>query len=152
VRRSRSPRARTELPRPRGCNAQDALAEASELESRATALGVPRYTCVARLLAHRANHALGLPVDPGAVAADLDLLDSSLAIEAWRWTCDVAADFANPALDRAAGDRRRHPQHAPPHAVPRFGRGVAAGPQARGQLSSAAARTEFISHHASSSS
>jgi len=37
------------------------------------------------------------------VAADLDLLDNSLAIEAWRWTCDVAADFANPAwLDRAA--------------------------------------------------
>ena len=31
----------------------------------AAALGVPRYTSVARLLAHRANHALGLPVGPG---------------------------------------------------------------------------------------
>jgi DNA-binding SARP family transcriptional activator len=80
-----------------------ALEEASQLESRATALGVPRYTSVARLLAHRANRALGLPVDPGAVAADLDLLDRCVAIEAWRWTWDVAADFGNRAwLDRAA--------------------------------------------------
>ena len=45
--------------------------------ARAAELGVPRYTSVARLLAHRANHALGRPVDPGAVAADLDLLDSA---------------------------------------------------------------------------
>ena len=51
--------------------------------------------------------ALGQPVDAGAVAADLDLLDASVAIEAWWWTGDVAADFANPAwLDRAA-DRAR---------------------------------------------
>ena len=41
-----------------------ALAEAGELEARATALGVPRYASVARLLAHRANHALGRPVGP----------------------------------------------------------------------------------------
>ena len=72
-------------------------------ESRAAALGVPRYTSVARLLVHRANRALGLPVDLGAVAADLDLLDRCVAIEAWRWTCEVAADFGNRAwLDRAA--------------------------------------------------
>jgi hypothetical protein len=57
---------------------------------------------VARLLAHRANHALGRQVDAGAVVADLDLLDSCVAIEGWRWTFDVATDFANPAwLDRA---------------------------------------------------
>ena len=86
-------------------DAERALAEAGELAARATELGVPRYTSVARLLAHRANHALGLPVDPGAVAADLDLLDRCVAIEAWRWTCDVAADFAVPAWQDRAADR-----------------------------------------------
>ncbi len=80
-----------------------ALAEARALESRATALGVPRYTSVARLLGHRAGRALGLPVDRAAVETDLDLLDALVAIEAWRWTGEVAADFASPAwLDRAA--------------------------------------------------
>jgi DNA-binding SARP family transcriptional activator len=94
-----------------------ALAEAGELAARAAALGVPRYTSVARLLAHRANRALGLPVDPGAVAADLDLLDSSVAIEAWRWTCDVATDFAQPAwLDRAADRAARLARGAGRHA------------------------------------
>jgi len=84
-------------------DAERALAEARELEARAAALGVPRYVCVARLLAHRANHALGRQVDAGSVVADLDLLDSCVAIEGWRWTFDVATDFANPAwLDRAA--------------------------------------------------
>ena len=86
-------------------DAERALAEAGELAARATELGVPRYTSVARLLAHRANHALGRPVDPGAVAADLDLLDRCVAIEAWRWTCDVAADFAVPAWQDRAADR-----------------------------------------------
>jgi DNA-binding SARP family transcriptional activator/tetratricopeptide (TPR) repeat protein len=84
-------------------DAERALAEAGDLAARAAALGVPRYTSVARLLAHRANRALGLPVDLDAVAADLDLLDRCVAIEAWRWTCDVATDFAQPTwLDRAA--------------------------------------------------
>ena len=86
-------------------DAERALAEASELAARATELGVPRYTSVARLLAHRANHALGRPVDPGDVAGDLDLLDRCVAIEAWRWTCDVAADFAVPAWQDRAADR-----------------------------------------------
>ncbi len=63
-------------------DAEGALAEASELAARAGALGVPRYTSVARLLTHRANRALGLPVDLAVVAADLDLLDSCVAIEA----------------------------------------------------------------------
>jgi DNA-binding SARP family transcriptional activator/tetratricopeptide (TPR) repeat protein len=94
-----------------------ALAEASDLAVRAAALGVPRYTSVARLLAHRANRALGLPVDPGTVAADLDLLDSCVAIEAWRWTCDVATDFAQPAwLDRAADRAARLARGAGRHA------------------------------------
>jgi hypothetical protein len=86
-------------------DAEGALAEASELAARAGALGVPRYTSVARLLTHRANRALGLPVDLAVVAADLDLLDSCVAIEAWRWTCDVATDFANPAWLDLAADR-----------------------------------------------
>jgi tetratricopeptide (TPR) repeat protein len=84
-------------------DAELALARAGDLESRAAALGVPRYVSVARLLRHRASKALGMAVDPRAVTADLDLLDSSVAIEAWWWTGDVAADFANPVwLDRAA--------------------------------------------------
>jgi hypothetical protein len=97
-------------------DADRALAEASELEARAAALGIPRYVCVARLLAHRANHALGRPVDPGSVVADLDLLDSCVAIEAWRWTFDVAIDFANPAwLDRAADRTARLAREAGPY-------------------------------------
>jgi hypothetical protein len=79
-----------------------ALAGASGLEARAGALGVPRYSSVARLLRHRANRALGRPVDLDLAAADLDLLDASVAIEAWWWTGEMAADFAIPAwLDRA---------------------------------------------------
>ena len=93
--------------------AEQALADASELESRAAALGVPRYASVARLLRHRASLALGQPVDAGTVAADLDLLDASVAIEAWWWTGDLAADFANPAwLDRAADRADQLARHA----------------------------------------
>ena len=85
----------------RGDPAQ-AAAVAGELESRAAALGVPRYISVARLLRHRAERALGQPVDLDRVQADLDLLDDSVAVEAWWWTGEVAADFACPAwLDRA---------------------------------------------------
>jgi DNA-binding SARP family transcriptional activator len=84
---------------------EQALAQARELESQAAALGVPRYTSVARLLAHRARHALGGPADPDAVAADLDLLDGAAAIEAWWWTCDLAGDFGQPAWRERAADR-----------------------------------------------
>ena len=98
-------------------DAERALAGADDLAARAAALGVPRYASVARLLAHRANRALGVPVDPGAVAADLDLLDRCVAIEAWRWTCDVATDFAQPAwLDRAADRAARLARGAGSHA------------------------------------
>jgi tetratricopeptide (TPR) repeat protein len=97
--------------------AERALAGATELESRATALGVPRYVSVARLLGHRANRALGVPVDLGAVTADLDLLDGSVAIEAWWWTGDVAADFASAAfLDRAMERAGRLARNAGRHA------------------------------------
>jgi DNA-binding SARP family transcriptional activator/tetratricopeptide (TPR) repeat protein len=84
---------------------EQALARACELESQAAALGVPRYTSVARLLAHRARHALGGPADPEAAAADLDLLDGAAAIEAWWWTCDLAGDFGQPAWRERAADR-----------------------------------------------
>jgi hypothetical protein len=84
-------------------DAERALTEAGQLAARATALGVPRYVSVARLLAHRANRALGRPVDLAVVDTDLDLLDSSVAIEAWRWTCELAVDFGHePWRDRAA--------------------------------------------------
>jgi DNA-binding SARP family transcriptional activator/tetratricopeptide (TPR) repeat protein len=98
-------------------DAERALAEAAELEARATVLGVPRYISVARLLAHRANRALGLPVDLAVVDADLDLLDHGVAIEAWRWTCDMAADFAHEAwLKRAADRAGRLAREAGPYA------------------------------------
>ncbi len=86
-------------------DAEGALVSAEGLAAEAAALGVPRYTSVARLLAHRANRALGRPADPAAVEADLDLLDRSVAIEAWWWTCDVAADFGQPAWRDRAADR-----------------------------------------------
>jgi len=87
----------------RGGDAERALTEAGQLAASATTLGVPRYVSVGRLLAHRANRALGRPVDLAAVHADLDLLDGSVAIEAWRWTCELAADFGHePWRDRAA--------------------------------------------------
>jgi tetratricopeptide (TPR) repeat protein len=86
-------------------DAELALAQARELESQAAALGVPRYTSVARLLAHQASHALGVPLDPGMVTADLDSLDRCVAIEAWRWTCDMACDLGQPVWRERAADR-----------------------------------------------
>jgi hypothetical protein len=51
---------------------------------------------------------LHLPVDLDAVAADLDLVEKSVAVEAWWWTGEAAADFAVPAwLDVAAGRAER---------------------------------------------
>jgi tetratricopeptide (TPR) repeat protein len=84
-------------------DAEAALAAATELEIRAASLGVPRYVTVARVLAHRARRALGLPVDLDALGADLDRLEGSVAVEAWWWTGEAAAEFAVPAwLDVAA--------------------------------------------------
>jgi hypothetical protein len=82
---------------------EQAAAQAGDLELRAQDLALPRYVSVARLVRHRANIRLGQPSRPEQVEADLDLLDSSVAIEAWWWTGDVAADVAVPRwLDRAA--------------------------------------------------
>jgi len=80
-----------------------AAGQARELERRAQDLAIPRYVSVARLLRHRADHRLGQPASREQVAADLDLLDSSVAIEAWWWTGELAADYGVPAwLDRSA--------------------------------------------------
>jgi DNA-binding SARP family transcriptional activator len=96
---------------------EQALKVASDLEARSSALGVPRYLSVARLLEHRARRALGLPVEPGAVAADLALVRRSVAIEAWWWTGQAAADFAVPAwLDDAAAQAERLARQAGDHA------------------------------------
>jgi DNA-binding SARP family transcriptional activator len=96
---------------------ESALTMASELETGAAALGVPRYVSVARVLAHRARRALRLPVDLDAVAADLDLVEESVAVEAWWWTGEAAADFAVPAwLDLAADRAERLARQAGEHA------------------------------------
>jgi len=86
-----------------GGDPERALALADELAGAAGAIDVPRYTSVARLLAHQARSALLLPVDLDAVEADLDLLDHSVALEAWWWTGDIAAELRVPRwVDRAA--------------------------------------------------
>ncbi len=85
--------------------AEQALAIAGDLKARAATLGVPRYASVARVLGHRARRALGLPVDLDEVAADLDLLEGSVAVEAWWWTGETAAELSAPALLGRAADR-----------------------------------------------
>jgi DNA-binding SARP family transcriptional activator len=82
-----------------------ARAAAAELETRAAALEVPRYVSAARVLGHRARHALGLPADLDAVAADLDRLEASVAVEAWWWTGETAADLAVPAFFDLTAER-----------------------------------------------
>jgi DNA-binding SARP family transcriptional activator len=100
-------------------DAEAALVTAAELETRAAALAVPRYVSVARVLTHRARRALGLPVDLDAVTADLDLVEASVAVEAWWWTGETAADFAVPAwLDVAADRAERLARQAGEHAGP----------------------------------
>ncbi len=87
---------------------ESALANATDLQARAAALGVPRYSSVARVVAHRARRALGLPGDLETVAADLGLVKASVAIEAWWWAGETAADFGIPGwLDDAAGQAER---------------------------------------------
>ncbi|PZS30285.1 MAG: hypothetical protein DLM58_13915, partial [Pseudonocardiales bacterium] len=76
---------------------------ADDLAADAAAIGVPRYTSVARLVGHSARTRLQLPVDLAVVEADLDLLDRSVAVEAWWWTGAAAADLGVPKwVDRAA--------------------------------------------------
>jgi len=98
-------------------DAETALGVAAELEARSAALGIPRYLSVARLLRHRARRSLDLPVDLRVVERDLDRIDRAVAIEAWWWTGDVAADFGVTGwLDRAADRAGRLARAAGPHA------------------------------------
>jgi hypothetical protein len=94
-----------------------ALDAASALEAAAAAIAVPRYTSAARLLQHRARHRLGVPVAPDVVGADLDALERSVAIEAWWWTGDTAADLGVPQwLTRAERQAARLADNAGEHA------------------------------------
>jgi DNA-binding SARP family transcriptional activator len=87
-----------------------------QLAERAAALGVPRYLGAGRLLRYRADRVLGVPPDLDAVSADLDLLDGAMAVEAWWWTGEVAAELGVPAwLDRAAQRAERLAANAGPH-------------------------------------
>ena len=96
---------------------EEAMAEADSLAERADALGVPRYGSTARVMRHRAGRALGMPADTDRLAADLDAVDASVAIEAWRLTGEVAAEFASPALlDRAESRAARLAGNAGPYA------------------------------------
>jgi DNA-binding SARP family transcriptional activator len=98
-------------------DAEQAKATAARLAGTATKLGIPRYASAARVLAHRANRCLGVPVKMDAVDADLDELSASVAIEAWWWTGDTAADFGVPAwVDRAARLAGQLADQAGPHA------------------------------------
>jgi DNA-binding SARP family transcriptional activator len=98
-------------------DADSAHTIAAGLAESAEALGVPRYGSAARIVRHRAGTALGLPVDPAAVEADLDLLEQSVAIEAWWWTGDAAADLGVAGwLDRAARQADRLAAQAGQHA------------------------------------
>jgi DNA-binding SARP family transcriptional activator len=82
-----------------------ALGVATGLEQSATDLAVPRYVSTARIVRHLAARAAGLPVSLDAVTADLDLVQSSVAIEAWWWTGEAAAQFGVPAWPDRAGQQ-----------------------------------------------
>jgi len=94
-----------------------ALDIASALAEAATAVGVPRYSSVARLLVHRARARLGEPVDLDAVQADLDATRTSVALEAWWWIGDSAAAhgvrrWVDDAADAVASLARESGDHA----------------------------------------
>lgn len=76
---------------------EPALRLARELASAAETVVVPRYESCARLLAHRAAHALGEPVDPVAAWRDLGRVERAVGIEAWWWAGSTGA---------ALGDQR----------------------------------------------
>ncbi|MFL6021882.1 MAG: ATP-binding protein [Marmoricola sp.] len=75
-----------------------ALAGAAALQASADAIGVPRYSSVARLLHHHARAALGEPVDREQVQRDLSAAQESIAIEAWWWAGETAVAVGEPAF------------------------------------------------------
>ena len=79
---------------------------------------MPRYASVARLTGQLAGRMLRLPANPAAVEAELDLLDRSAAIEAWRWTGELGAAFGLASwLDRAEERVSRLASQAGDHAA-----------------------------------
>lgn len=80
-----------------------ALGLASRLAGDSAAQRVPRYSSVARLVAHQAAAALGEPVDLDAVRLDLTEAEQSVAIEAWWWAGETGAALGVPALVDRAG-------------------------------------------------
>lgn len=68
-----------------------ALTVARDLAAAAGAAGVPRYDACARLLVHRAAHALGEPVDAAAAWRDLQAVEAAVGIEAWWWAGSTGA-------------------------------------------------------------
>lgn len=70
---------------------EPALAVATALAADAARAGVPRYDACARLLVHRALHALGEPVDPAAARRDLAEVERAVGIEAWWWAASTGA-------------------------------------------------------------
>lgn len=85
-----------------------ALAVARDLAAAAGVAGVPRYDACARLLVHRATHALGEPVDAAAAWHDLQAVEAAVGIEAWWWAGSTGAALGDTrwlarAEDLAAG-------------------------------------------------
>ncbi len=88
--------------------AESALEIAAGLAADAADADVPRYAATARLLAHRARHRLGLPVDLPEVERDIAAVEAAVALESWWWTGETAAELHVPTwLDRAAASVQR---------------------------------------------
>ncbi|RNL78343.1 ATP-binding protein [Nocardioides marmorisolisilvae] len=79
-------------------DAEAAVEQATALIASADAIGVPRYSSVARLLAHQARAGLGEPIDLDDVARDLEAAQDSIGVEAWWWGGDTAAALGNATL------------------------------------------------------
>jgi tetratricopeptide (TPR) repeat protein len=87
----------------RAGDAARALAAAEDLLASAASLGVPRYSAPAFVMTCRARQALGQAVELDEVAAALEVIGRTAAIEAWWWMGETGADFAvRDWLDRAA--------------------------------------------------
>jgi hypothetical protein len=72
---------------------EDALTIAEALADAAGKMGVERHWALGSLLAGRARHQLGLPVDLDRFDDLLETLGRVAGIEAWRLTADAAATF-----------------------------------------------------------
>jgi len=80
-----------------------ALQLATRLADESGVQGVPRYSSVARLVAHQATAALGEPVDHESVRRDLAEAEHAVAVEAWWWAGETGAALGVPDLVDRAG-------------------------------------------------